>query len=255
MFVGYATNHDGDVYRMWNSETDRVMISRDVIWLKRMFFENVSPEVVEVGPSIEEGATLDTEDGTADGAADGTKVGTDEGTKVGAKDGTKEGAEKGITFDTGDETEEETVPTETDGKQMRRGRTTRSGRSTYRPARLTDEMNCAELTFAEKNYYSILENEEIACVGSGVGGGFSNTSELKVMKYKETMKTKERDKWAKAVEEEHQRMLKYKVWKQVRREEVPKDATIINHYIYLGNEEKVKRQISCKTKWKRLRTD
>jgi len=27
---------------------------------------------------------------------------------------------------TGDETEEETVPTETDGKQMRRGRTTRS---------------------------------------------------------------------------------------------------------------------------------
>jgi len=37
----------------------------------------------------------------------------------------------------------------------------------------------------------------------------------------------ERDKWAKAVEEEHQRMLKYKVWKRVRREEVPKDATII----------------------------
>jgi len=191
MFVGCAMNHDGDVYRMWNPETDRVMISRDVIWLKRMSFENVRPEVEEVGPSIEEGATLDTEDGTADGtkvgadegtkegakdgtkegaeegitfdtgdeteegtadgAADGTKVGTDEGTKVGAKDGAKEGAEEGITFDTGDVTEEETVPTTTDGQQMRRGRTTRSGRSTYRPARLTDEMNCAELTFAEKN--------------------------------------------------------------------------------------------------------
>jgi len=38
------------------------------------------------------------------------------------------------------------------------------------PARLTDEMNCAELTFAEKNYYSILEDKEIACVGAGVGG-------------------------------------------------------------------------------------
>jgi len=48
-----------------------------------------------------------------------------------------------------------------------------------------------------------------------------------VIKYKEAIKTKERDKWAKAVEEEHQRMLKYKVWKQVRREDVPKDATII----------------------------
>ena len=88
-------------------------------------------------------------------------------------------------------------------------------------------MNCAELTFAEKNYYSILEDEEIACVGAGVGGGFSNTSELKVMKYKEAMKTKGRDKWANAVEEEHRRMLKNKVWKQVRREEVLKDATII----------------------------
>ena len=43
MFVGYAMNHDGDVYRMWNPETVRVMISRDVIWLKRMFFENVRP--------------------------------------------------------------------------------------------------------------------------------------------------------------------------------------------------------------------
>gem|GEM_PF-6951265 len=231
MFVGYAVNHDGDVYRMWNQETDRVMISRDVIWLKRMYFENLRQEVVEVGPSIEEGATMDTEDGTADGAADGaadgTKVGTDEGTKEGTKDGTADGAEEGITFDTGDETDEEAVPTETDGKQMRRGRTTRSGRATYRPARLTDEMNCAELTFAEKNYYSILEDEEIACVGAGVGGGFSNTSELKVMKYKEAMKTEERDRWAKAVEEEHQRMEKYKVWKQVRREEVPNDATII----------------------------
>ena len=88
-----------------------------------------------MGPSIEEGYT---EDGTADGATDG------------AADGTKVGTEEGITFDTGDETEEETMPTETDGKQMRRGRTTRSRQSTYRPARLTDEMNCAELTFAEK---------------------------------------------------------------------------------------------------------
>jgi len=98
MAVGYAMNHDGDFYRMWNPETDRVMISRDAIWLKRTFFENLRPEVVEVGPSIEEEATLDiedvTEDGTADGAADGTEVGTDEGTTVGAKDGTEEGAEE-----------------------------------------------------------------------------------------------------------------------------------------------------------------
>ena len=34
MFVGYAIDHDGDVYRMWNPNTNRVLISRDIIWLK-----------------------------------------------------------------------------------------------------------------------------------------------------------------------------------------------------------------------------
>ena len=61
-------------------------------------FENVRPEVVEVGPSIEEEATLDTEDVTEDGTEDGTEVGTEEGTTVGAEDGTEEGAEEGITW-------------------------------------------------------------------------------------------------------------------------------------------------------------
>jgi len=53
---------------MWNPTSDCVLISRDVIWLKRMFFENERTEVVEVGPSVEEGTTL--------GAEDGTKVGS-----------------------------------------------------------------------------------------------------------------------------------------------------------------------------------
>ena len=48
MFVGYAMEHDGDVYRMWNPETDRVLISRDVIWMKRMFFEPKKPKAIEV---------------------------------------------------------------------------------------------------------------------------------------------------------------------------------------------------------------
>lgn len=41
MFVGYeyAPNHGGDVYRMWNPKTNRVHFTRDVIWLKRMYFK------------------------------------------------------------------------------------------------------------------------------------------------------------------------------------------------------------------------
>jgi hypothetical protein len=33
MFVGYASNHEGDCYRMWNSNTQRVSETRDVIFL------------------------------------------------------------------------------------------------------------------------------------------------------------------------------------------------------------------------------
>ena len=33
MFVGYASNHAGNVYRMLNLKTKRVILSRDVRWL------------------------------------------------------------------------------------------------------------------------------------------------------------------------------------------------------------------------------
>ena len=38
-FVGYANNRESDSVKMWNPETNRVVTTRDVIWLKRMFFE------------------------------------------------------------------------------------------------------------------------------------------------------------------------------------------------------------------------
>ena len=55
MLVGYALNHDGNVYPMWNPSTNRVLISRDIIWLKRMYFE---PKVI---PAIEVQPTIDTD--------------------------------------------------------------------------------------------------------------------------------------------------------------------------------------------------
>ena len=39
MFVGYALNHPGDCYRMWDPKTGRVHETQDIIWLKRMFYE------------------------------------------------------------------------------------------------------------------------------------------------------------------------------------------------------------------------
>jgi hypothetical protein len=38
MFVGYAKDHEGDCYQMFNPKTDGVHTTRDVIWLRRMFY-------------------------------------------------------------------------------------------------------------------------------------------------------------------------------------------------------------------------
>ena len=38
MFIGYSTDHAGDCYRMWNPKTNHVHTTRDVLWLKRMYF-------------------------------------------------------------------------------------------------------------------------------------------------------------------------------------------------------------------------
>ena len=46
MSVGYPANRETDSVRMWNPDTNGVVTSRDVIWLKRMVFEHK----VEVEP-------------------------------------------------------------------------------------------------------------------------------------------------------------------------------------------------------------
>ena len=92
------------------------------------------------------------------------------------------------------------------------------------------------------NYYSVLEDmdfDEDACkvvekavaeavlVGAGVGTGIGNTKELKVMKYETAMNTKEKQKWEKAVVEEHDRMVAAKVWKPVPKNQVNKKQSKI----------------------------
>ena len=47
MFVGYA-ECKSDSVQMWDSCTTRVIVSRDVIWLKRMFFKNDVTGVIDL---------------------------------------------------------------------------------------------------------------------------------------------------------------------------------------------------------------
>jgi hypothetical protein len=71
------------------------------------------------------------------------------------------------------------------------------------------------------------ESGEFAFVRAGLGGGFMNTSKLHVMKYKDAMASSNSDKWQKAVDEEHEKMLKHNVWKPVLRKDVPEGAKIL----------------------------
>ena len=68
---------------------------------------------------------------------------------------------------------------------------------------------------------------EMTLVGAGIGGGFVDTNELHVMKFKEAMARKDADKWQEAVDEEHEHMMKHKVWEPVPVENVPKGSKIL----------------------------
>jgi hypothetical protein len=45
MFVCYASNHEGNCYRMWNPNTKKISETRDVVFLKRMFFGTLTKPV------------------------------------------------------------------------------------------------------------------------------------------------------------------------------------------------------------------
>jgi hypothetical protein len=45
MLVGYADYHTGDCYKMLNWKTKRILVTRDVLWLKRTYFGNFKGEL------------------------------------------------------------------------------------------------------------------------------------------------------------------------------------------------------------------
>ena len=70
MFVGYALSHEGNVYIMLDPSTRGIHVSRDIIWLKRTFFENNCPQEQYIGKNlltIEVGKTEVLDDRTSTG--------------------------------------------------------------------------------------------------------------------------------------------------------------------------------------------
>jgi hypothetical protein len=205
MMVGYAVDHAGDVYRMWDPKTNRVHETRDVIWLHRMYYEKPETTAEVIAPvEMDDDDTGDIEAGEGE-----NKV-------------TEHVEEQNEV-----EEDEEVIATEVESG------TTRSGRIVMKPTRLIEEIGAVAnggigLSQAEEKYYDTMwKMSEMAFVGAGIGGGFVDTNELHVMKYKEAMAGKDAPKWEIAVEEEHERMMKHKVWEPVPIEELPKDSKVL----------------------------
>jgi hypothetical protein len=68
---------------------------------------------------------------------------------------------------------------------------------------------------------------EYAAVGAGLGGGFTNTAELRPMKYNEALHGPDQEKWQTAVDEEHNRMIKFGVWEAIRQRNLKSASKII----------------------------
>lgn len=109
---------------------------------------------------------------------------------------------------------------------------TRSGCPVNKPTRLIEEMGATVhdigLSAAEERYYNTMWRlSEHGLVGAGIGGGFVDTSELHVMKYKEAMRGADASKWQKAVDKEHDRMLKHNVWEPVLKKDLPDNSKVL----------------------------
>ena len=56
MMVGYAPDHAGDCYEMWDENTSGIHKTRDVTWLKCMFYDPTAKPNVILDIEVEEGA-------------------------------------------------------------------------------------------------------------------------------------------------------------------------------------------------------
>ena len=194
MFVGYAKNHSGDCYEMLNVATKRILETRDVQWLGRMYFDkNVNNAAQHESQSADnhdnDEDELDNEQDEVDEVAEGTLHDNDDG------DGTPS------------QVEHEPHPST--------ATTTKSGRIVRPSKRYIEEIEGITV-------------DEIMAVGAGIGGGFIHTSELRPMKYEEAMATPKAKEWEKAVEKEYQRMVDHGVFKTIKMKDVPKNAKILS---------------------------
>ena len=222
MMVGYALDHPGDTYRMYDPKTKGVHVTRDIIWLRRMYYDPSVNQEAEIG----EQTVIDAQLPNAE-AGEGSDVeGLDTNVMTGNND------EESISPDDDINGIDVVDAVEAENRDDWTEVTRRSGRAIRPPQRLIEEMAAMATT---TNYYEELfdevdedENEgEWGMVGAGLGGGFDVTTELHVMKYKQAMKSVDKIDWIKAVDEEHKRMMDHQVWEAVPKGKIKKGGKVL----------------------------
>ena len=237
MMVGYANNHTGDCYRMYNDATGRVHETRDVRWLDRMFFSKEGKMDMKFN---------DTEDIISNDEVDSVSEEENDENKSNASNSQQESQQSGTQNSNNNQSRSNRSQ---EGSIINNNARTRSqtsqGRTRYgrvsKPGPVftydtlgetgtftTDEIEyydalCKVNTFADDNCASQAGSDitnslfEVAGVGAGTGTEFTNTEELKPMKYKEAMKCEDKQLWEEAVDEEYRKFQKYKVFKPVKK--------------------------------------
>ena len=174
MFVGYMKDHAGDIYHMWDPNTNGIHETHDIIWLRRMFFKKLKPTYKVVAP-IE----FDADD------LNGNKEAGDNFDNFGVREGENEDDDKSEIANT----EQANMVDEEEGPlndvQVDKGIITRSGRVVIsKPMRLIEEMGACSyeisLSAVEQEYYNTMwKINEMALVASEHAKTcFSNNSVL-----------------------------------------------------------------------------
>ena len=247
VFVGYTNDHAGDCYRMWNPISNMIHETRDVLWLNRMYFKRPTPHpemLMDPLAPIEAGERANTPPPTT--ATENVTEETEEEDVVEEEEEVPEEDFLPNKFGGLEEEEEASMApseaSEGDEIQVRTssGRTVKPNKRYIETAEFATSDERLELvrqpfglTDAEVRFYDMIMNlqqtkdAELACVGAGLGGGFQNTKELHVLKYDEAMKTEDKPKWEEAVKAEHDKMVKFKVWKAVYLKDLPQHAKVL----------------------------
>ena len=214
---------------MYDPKTGRTRETRDVIWLKWMFYQRPPSQREPTTESImydvmqEQNQDQDHDQEQDHDQANNQEVATQNDDTMQIVDdstSTEDGEGHSNNDDQTEQSnndEQESTQDDAAGLPQQPNKTTTttsSGHAVQRPAWM-DEYEMG-MTVAESKYYEAMkelgcctddpeqQQHELGLMGARLGEGIANTRELKVLSYAEAMEQPDRPKWDKSVSEEHQ---------------------------------------------------